>query len=249
MFLCERTKVMKSSRFILSCLISILLVNAASAAWVPLTGPPVPISFLSDRPLIFGDKMLSEIDIFGFGVGGAINPTADSLFVQGGQDDVTGNYGLRFFLSWNAFSGQSINATLNFKISVLPGYDNYIKDVEMDITGASATGSGGVNVGEIVRNAPFPDGDVIASLSCSMQKSGAKLYDHQEFAPLKEIWVWSKDISITGGTDPDGSAHLSGLFQFYSQVPEPATIVLFGTASLWVLARKKQRFLGGHRSK
>jgi hypothetical protein len=238
---------MKNSKIILSCyLISIMFVAAASAVWVPLTGDPVPISSLPDRTLTFGDKMLSEIYVFGSGTGGAIDPNANSVFVQGGQDDVTGNYGLWFLLSWNAFSGQTINATLNFKISILPGYDNYfIKDVAMDITGSSATGTGGVNVGETVWDAPFPGGNIIASLSCSKQygDGGIYLVDHSDFAvPVREIWIWSKDISITGGTD--GSAHLSGLFQFYSQIPEPATLVLLGTAGIWIFTRKKRRGTG-----
>jgi hypothetical protein len=233
----------KNSKIILSCLISIMLATSASAGWVPLTGDPVPISSLPDGILTFGDKMLSEIYVFGTGTGGAIAPTADSISVQGGYDDANGDYGLWFLLSCNAFSGQTINATLNFKISVLPSYDaNYIKDVKMYITGASATSSGGVNIGETVRNAPPPEGSDIALLSCSVQESGAKLYDHEEFAPLKEIWIWSKDISITGGTDLDGSGHLSGFLQFYSQsiVPEPATLVLLGTASIWIFTRKKR---------
>jgi hypothetical protein len=230
----------KNSKIILSCLISIMLATSASATWVSLTGNPVSINSLPDRTLIFGDKKLSEITVFGIGSGGAITPDANSVFVQGGQDDVTGNYGLWFLLSWNAFSGQNINATLNFRISVLPGYNNYIKDVEMDLTGSSATGTGGVNVGETVWDAPFPGGNVIASLSCSKQQgdNGAFLVDYAEFTPLKEIWIWSKDISISGGTN--GSAHLSGLFQFYSQVPEPATIVLLGTAGIWIFTRKKR---------
>jgi hypothetical protein len=237
----QKREIMKNSKIILSCLISIMLATSASAAWVPLTGNPVPISSLPDRTLIFGDKKLSEIYVFGSGTGGAIAPDVNSVFVQGGQDNVTGNYGLWFLLSWNAFSGQNINATLNFKISILPGYDNYfIKDIEMDITGSSATGTGGVAVGETVWDAPFPEGNIIASLSCSKQANdgGADLVDYAEFAPLKEIWIFSKDISITGGTD--GSAHLSGLFQFYSQiVPEPATMALLGLGSLVMLRRRK----------
>jgi hypothetical protein len=184
--------------------------------------------------------MFSEIYVFGSATGGAIKPDANSISVQGGYDNVTGDYGLWFLLSCNAFSGQTVNATLNFKISVLPGYDNYfIKDVEMYITGASATGSGGVNIGETVWDAPFPGGNVIASLSCSKDANdgGAYLVDYDEFAPVKEIWIFSKDISITGGTD--GSAHLSGFCQFYSQVPEPATIGLLCLGGLAILGRKK----------
>ena len=233
-------QMMKSSRVILSCLISIVLATAASATWVPLTGDPVSLSSLQNGSLVFGDKKLSEIELFGFGTGGAIGPNVDSVFVQGGWDPCSGDHGLRFLLSWNAFSGQTVNANLKFKISVLPGYDDYfIKDVAMDITGVSATGSGGVNVGETVWDAPYRGGNVIASLSCSKQDgdNGANLSAYAEFSPLKEIWIYSKDISITGGTG--GSAHLSEFYQFYSQVPEPATITLLGFAGAIMLRKRR----------
>ncbi len=233
-------RIMKKYHSILILLIVIFIATAASAAWIPLTGNPVPISSLQDGSLIFGDKKLSDIDFFGFATGGAIAPSADSLYIQGGQDTTTGDYGLRFQFAWIALSGQNVNTDLKFKISVLPGYDNYfIKDVGMDISGASATGTGGVAVGETVRDAPF--GNIIASISCSKDANdgGAYLRDHIEFAPLKEIWIWSKDISITGGTN--GSAHISEFYQFYSQVPEPATITLLAIGALGLLKRKKSK--------
>jgi hypothetical protein len=186
--------------------------------------------------LVFGDKELSEFDIFGIGTEGAIAPDANSVFVQGGWDDTTGDYGLKFNLSWSAISNQTVNATLSFKVSILPGYDEYIKDVWLDITGVSANGTGGVHLGEIVRDT---GGNVIASLSCSKQDDdgGAYLVDSAEFAPLKEIWIYSKDISITGGTS--GAAHISEFYQYYSQIPEPATITLLGLAGAIVLRRRR----------
>ena len=232
---------MKKHCSIFPVLIAIFIATVASAAWIPLTGNPVPISSLLDNSLIFGDKKLSDIDFFGFATGGANPPSADSLFVQGGQDTTTGDYGLRFQFAWVALSGQTVNTDLKFKISILPGYDNYfIKDVGMDISGASATGDGGIVVGETVRNTPF--GNIIASLSCSKDPhdGGAYLTDHAEFTPVKEIWIWSKDLSVTGGNI--GSAHISEFFQFYSQteVPEPATVVLLSLGGLAIF-RKKNR--------
>jgi hypothetical protein len=238
---------MKSSRVIFGCLIGIMLAASASAEWVPLTGDPVPLSSLQGGSLIFGDKELSEIDLFGIGDGGAIAPNASAVFVQGGWDDATGDHGLRFVLSWNAFAGQTVNANLSFKISVLDA--NYIKDVSMYLTGISATGTGGVNIGETVWDAPFPEGNVIASLSVSKHynDNGAFLSYYAKFEPLEEIWIRSKDISLTGGTN--GAAHLSEFFQFYSQIPEPATLILLGSASIWIFTRKKHRFLGGYKSR
>jgi len=241
---------MKNSKIILSCLISIILATSASAEWVSLTGDPVPLSSLQRESLVFGDKELSEINLFGIGTGGAIAPSTDSVFVQGGLDDVTGNYGLRFLLSWNAFPGQTVNATLGFKISVLPSSDaNFIKDAELYLTGVSANGTGGVNIGEVIWDAPSANGNIIASLSCSKfpTDGGVFLSDHGDFAPVREIWIRSKDISITGGTN--GAAHISEFYQFYSQVPEPATLVLLGTAGIWFFTRKKQKSLGSYKSK
>jgi len=227
----------KNPRVILSCLISIMLATAASAAWVPLTDR-VTLSSLQGESLIFGDKEISEFDMFGFSDGGAFDPNPDQMFVQGGKNSITGDYGLKFTLSWSVISGQTVNATLSFKVSVLPGYDGYIKDVRMDLTGAGATGNGVVDATENVQNA----GDnVIASLSCSKQygDGGVYLVDHAEFAqPVKEIWIRSKDISVTSGTGI-GSAHISEFYQYYSQIPEPATICLLGLGVLGLLRRRK----------
>ncbi len=229
---------MRGSRIILSCLIGALLATVASAQWVPLTGDPVSIGSLQGGPFIFGDKKLSDIGMSkGIGEGGAIAPTADSLFVQGGWDNVTGDYGVKFTLSWSAISNQTVSASLSFKVSILPGYDDYfIKDIAMYLTGVSANGTGGVHVSENVWDIPF--GNVIASLSCSKQDSdgGAYLADYAEFAPVKEIWIYSKDISVTGGTN--GSAHISEFYQFYSQIPEPMTIALLGLGGLMLRRRR-----------
>jgi len=236
-------KIMKSSRIILSCVISIMITGAASAAWIPLTGNPVSLSSLQGGSLEFGDKEVSEFELFGFSSGGALPPNPDDMYVQGGRNSVTGDYGLRFNFSWNVASNQTINTTLNFKVSILPGFDDYfIKDVWMDLTGVSANGTGVVNIGEEVWDVPFytPGSDPIALLSCSKQEADgdAFLVDYDEFAHVKEIWIHSKDVSITGGTN--GAAHLSEFYQFYSQIPEPATFVLLGMGGVWIFNRRKR---------
>jgi hypothetical protein len=230
---------MKNSKIILGCLISIMLASAASATWVPLTDRVTLSSLQGGGSLIFGDKEISEFDIFGFSDGGALAPNPDEMFVQGGKNSITGDYGLKFNFSWSAVSSQTVNATLSFKVSILPGYDDaLIEDVWLDLSGAGATGTGVVSVAENVRNA----GDsVIASLSCSKQygDGGAYLVDHAEFTPVKEIWIRSKDISVTCGTGL-GSAHMSEFYQYYSQIPEPVTLVLLGLGTLSLLHRKRK---------
>jgi hypothetical protein len=233
---------MVMKRVILGCLISVLLATAALATWVPLTSE-VSLSSLQGKSLVFGDKELSDIGLFSFSTGGAIAPTADSIFVQGVQDS-SANYGLRFLLSGNVGSGQSANATLNFKISILdkPAYKKYfINDVGLYLTGISATGNGVVSVGETVWDSFPSSGNALASLSCSKEygDKGANLVDHTKFNPLKQIYIQSKDISISGGTN--GTAHISELFQYYSQtqIPEPATICLLSLGALGLLRKRR----------
>lgn len=231
---------MKSSRIILSCLISVVLATTASAGWVPVTDK-IPLSSLPGGSLVVGDKEFSEFNLDILIVdGGATVSDPNTMTVQGVQDVTTGDYGLRFNdFTWSVVSNQIITVDLSFKVSILPdpNYDDYfIKDVWLYLTGAGAAGTGVVNAGENVWDG-FP-GNQIASLSCSVWDGGAKLADYAEFDPLKEIWIQTKYISVVGGDN--GSAHFSEFFQFYSQIPEPATLILLGTASIWIFTRKKQ---------
>jgi hypothetical protein len=229
---------MKNSKVILSCLISIILATAASADWVPGPDNPVPLKDLPGGYLIVGDKMFSNFTLSGFGTGGAVDPDFSRMTVQGGTDSGTGDYGLKFdMFSWSAASGQTVNVNLSFKVSILPEYEDYfIKDVWLYLTGVGAGGTGVVSAGENVWDS-FPGGNKIASLYSWCDADNANLSDYAEFAPLKEIYIQTKHITITGGTN--GSGYLGEFFQFYSQVPEPATLVLLGTAGIWIFTRKK----------
>ncbi|MHC4572268.1 MAG: PEP-CTERM sorting domain-containing protein [Planctomycetota bacterium] len=235
---------MKNSRIIiLSCVISIVIASAASAAWEAVTDP-VSLGSLEGVSLIVGDKEFSGFDLNVNVVdGGALLPDPYTMTVLGVRDIDTGDYGLRFNnFPWSVGSGQIISVTLSFKASILPLpiYDDYyIKDVWLSLTGAGATGTGVVSASENVWDA-FPGGTTVASLSCSKQDGdgGANLSDYAEFAPLKEIWIQSKSISVTGGTS--GTASFDEFFQFYSQIPEPATLVILGMGGVWIFNRRKR---------
>lgn len=238
---------MNKSLIFLTCLITIGAGSVASATWIPLTGDPVPLSSLPEGTLIVGDKHFFEFDLLGSATGGAIAPDMNSVFIQGGMDDVTGDYGLRFLLALNTASGQSANATLSFTVAipgnmklVLPGQDYLFKNVSMVLTGISATGTGVVNVSETVFDAPTPTGQILAQLICYKQEGSAVLKDYAEFDPATMIWVHKK-ISVSGGTGPSSAAHISEFFQFYSQIPEPATIALLGLGALALLPRHEHK--------
>jgi len=227
---------MVMKRVILSCLISGVLAAAASATWVAETNS-VQISSLPGGSLNVGDKEFSNFHLDIITVSGGLPlPDPNMMTVQGVRWVETGDHGLRFDgVSWDVGSNQTIAINLSFKVSVLDA--NYIKDVWLALTGGWAFGTGVTGVGENVW-ANFP-GDInpVASLSCWATSSGNRLTDHNDFEPLKAVYIQAKTLYVSGGAN--GSAHFNEFFQFYSQIPEPATITLLGVAGAIMLRKRR----------
>jgi len=235
----------KSALFFLIISISILLASSAQAAWVPLTGDFVSISSIPTGGLEVGDKLFSGFEVTGIADGGPPEPSAVTVMVQGGQNDATGDYGLRLRLAWNAGSDQVINAGINFKVSILPGYDPwFIEDAVLWLATASAAGTGLVQATENIYDADFM-GNSLTALAASAQDNdyGAFLMDssdlmlHGNLAQFKDIWVRT-GVTVQGGSN--GSAGLHEVFMLYSQIPEPATVFLLGLGALALLRKRRQ---------
>jgi hypothetical protein len=193
----NRRSTEKSALLVVGLSISILLACSAQAAWVPLTGDDmIPISSVPAGGLVVGDKLFSGFEVVGIS-NGVLAPTPDTVLVQGGQNDATGDYGLRFRLAWNAGSDQLINASINFKAEILPGYDPwFIEDATLWMSTASATGTGLVQATENIFDADFL-GNCLTSMGTSSQADdyGVYLMDSSLFClqgqpvSVKEIWV------------------------------------------------------------
>ncbi len=235
----------------------LLFAGPATADFIPLTGDPIALDIIQGQePFTVGDKCFTDFEVFGSASGGAVVLSASDLYIQGGQDTGTGDYGLRFITSMNAGQNQTVNTNLSFRVSVgcvviqdpTFGGDEVllpnpwlIKDVSMLLTGASANGSGIVNASEAVFDGPVPGGSLLAGLSVSKQfgDGGVNIYDRAEFAPVTSIWV-RKDISLTGGADEGGAAHLSEFFQFYSQVPEPVSLLTLTMGGVALMLKRRR---------
>jgi len=235
-------KVKKSWSIMLGLSIYILLVSSAHATWIPLTDS-YSISSMPIGGLEVDELLFSDFEVTGLAYGGVLEPTADSILIQGGQDNETGKPGIRFLLLWDAGSNQLINAAINFKVSA--AYEHCcIKDATLMLKAADITGTGLVGATENIYDADFL-GNSLASLATSYQTDdfGSFLTDGSDLSingvptPTKEIWVRT-GITIQGGTN--GSANLYEVSMLYGHIPEPATVLLlfFGSFSLLRIRRR-----------
>jgi hypothetical protein len=220
----------KSVTLLIAILISISIVSTAHAAWSPLTGDMIPISSIPTGGLVVGDILFTGFEVTGIAYGGPSTPSSSTILIQGGQNEATGDYGIRLRLAWNAGSDQLINTDINFKVSILPGYDRFfIAEAVFWLATAGAAGTGLVQANENIYDADFM-GNSLTVLSTSAQTDyyGAFLMDssylmlHGNLTQAKELWVRT-GITVQGGTN--GSAGLHEVFVLYSQLPKPATIL------------------------
>ncbi len=223
--------------------ISILLASSAQAAWVPI-GDFVSISSIPTEGLEVGDKIFSDFDVTAISAGGAFAPGADSVLVRGGQNDETDDFGLQFRLAWVVGSEQIINANIDFKVSIAPDYEPWFMDeAVLFLMNAGATGNGSVSANEIIYDSSFM-GNALAALDTSREfgDGGSDLLNQSQLVLsgepviMKEIWV-ETSIIISGGTV--GTAQLTEVFMLYSQVPEPATILMLGLGALALLRKRR----------
>jgi hypothetical protein len=239
----NRIKISKKlSSIALGLSIYILLVSSAHATWIPLTDA-YSINSIPTVGLVVDDILFSEFDVTGLAYGGMLEPTSDSILIQGGQDNDTGNLGIRFLLNWETGSNQLINAAINFKVSA--AYDHCcIENATLMLKATDITGTGLVGATESIYDADFL-GNCLASLATSSQADdlGAFLTDSSDFSvngipsPAKEIWIRT-GITIQGGTN--GTASLYEVSMLYGHIPEPATVLLLGFGSVAFLRIRRR---------
>ena len=147
-----------------------------------------------------------------------------------------GNPGFMFTAPWSVISNQAQDSFIGFNIVVNPG-GHAIIDASLNQLGSGFSGTGSASVGEtLCLGDTFADGclhGLEMVLHTEYDANKKKLSDLINFAPVKLIGV-VKDLSVVGG--PSGSAQASGLQNQFSEqqgtVPEPASLILFGSGLL-----------------
>lgn len=218
-----------------------LTLAAGGAQAVPLT------NLLNGGTITAGDKLFDQWTLVFQDKSDGTAVNTDNIDVialnDGGLDP---GPGLRFDILNNEFSvtGDGIFAYLDFKfgfhVSVLDP-NLRIKDNSLTLTGGVVTNSGdnGMYINETVGTAAGLNDLGIKDVEFSYLDPDliSNLNDSAVFAPQDEIWV-TKNI-LVWATDVNETATLTSFEQRFSQVPEPASLSLFGLGLLALAWRQR----------
>jgi len=149
--------------------------------------------------------------------GGAVLPTPGNTAIT--PIDVLGNEGFSFNPGFTDGPGQSQDAAVTFEVTALAGS---ITDLSIFFNGAF-TGTGSTSFSETYCTIDFTHG----CNTFQVNNPPPKLSDDITIPATTKLFI-TKDYAASGGTD--GSASISKITNQFSQVPEPASMALLGTA-------------------
>ncbi len=157
----------------------------------------------------------------------------------------SGNPGFLFSAPWSVSNNSGVlaqNSLLGYSVTVNQG-GAPITDLTLAMVGFDAIGTGEITINEtycLGGILPLCTGGTEGSLSLNYTSSGGSSSKTVNFSGVDEISL-QEGILLTSGTN--GQAAVSGIYNQFSQgqVPEPGSMVLFGTGVLGlvgVLRRK-----------
>lgn len=185
-----------------------------------------------------GSCTVGNLSFSGFSYKGSATGGAKALSALGIKvvpwTKVAGEPGLLFTAGWSAGSGKSEDSLISYTVTALAGFA--LDDAVLKIAGFGKSGTGAVKVGETASNG--------VSLSV-FDNSGLKSISSLTFKNVHSLKV-AKDINVKGGRK--GTAAVSAVFNLFSTaviVPEPGSLVLFGSGLIGLasLVRRRQRKL------
>lgn len=218
--------------------ISLIAMVAVLTSLVYAAQPAYATQFTTsttlDQLLIPGNSILCDdklFDNFGFSSiasGGAtpVDPATVAVLCHFPGAEI----GLRFQSgSFFVLSGQTQDSFLEFDVTSTDPQRPMI-DNTLEILAGAARGTGRIAIAENLSNGVTKLVFTTSTVSV--------LRDHVDFSPAQSLHV-VKDIALAGGAN--GAALLSDFSQTFSQVPEPASVILLGMGGVCALWFRRRR--------
>jgi len=138
------------------------------------------------------------------------------------------------------FGVTGANQTLDVSFTyIVTSTSANIEDASVLVAAGGVQNGGQIRITEQVQDI---HGTFLASPMIIMNPTMNQVYD-QKFFSMTDYVVVTKDISLSTGSDPNGSADFSVMYQNFSIAPEPATvmsaIVGLPLLGLWLRRRSK----------
>lgn len=182
-----------------------------------------------------GDLTFSDFHYVGASSGGGIDPGDAGITVSPVTSGFGSETGLLFTAAWLASEMQTIDSSISFDVSTTnPGG---ITDLELNVVGGAA-GTGAASVAEVSFAPPV-------SLFTQFSGSSSIPTDMTTFPPSSVFSLHlNKDIGLAGGTTTRSGAHVSDVYNLFSEgtttmTPEPSLLLLcVGLLGFVPVARK-----------
>jgi len=201
--------------------------------------------------IIVFDKLFTDFTVVSTNSVGAAAPDENAIKVTGvyiNNAVVKGEWGLKFNGGWSAGKNMVADSTITFQVSIIEPYRTQgwvIVDNSLWMDAYGWAGNGFVSISENVFSAdprlgPAPQ---LVSPPKLVYSSAVfeDLVDQRDLTVhVQDLWV-NKDVIANGSVAVGDFAHLSQFYQTFSQVPEPASMILLGLGGLATFVARRRR--------